>query len=152
MEMQQVGVDPNDLRAQPRGPLYLDELTSSVRSVTSEKCQTGSRSRLTACTADQARERQTAGQSRINAIVMVGVAPGSVTSALEPLRMAKKLDPYRETARMALEPWLVEAVLARQDPGAWPLEFVDERHQPPVKSRRFAENSEWPINNGVKIA
>ena len=39
MEMQQVGVDPNDLRAQPRGPLYLDELTSSVRSVTSEKCQ-----------------------------------------------------------------------------------------------------------------
>jgi len=27
--------------------------------------------------------------------------------------MAKKLDPYRETARMALEPWLVEAALAR---------------------------------------
>jgi hypothetical protein len=37
---------------------------------------------------------------------------GSVTSALEPLRMAKKLDPCRETARMALEPWLVEAALA----------------------------------------
>jgi hypothetical protein len=30
MEMQQVGVDPNDLRAQPRGSLYLDELTSSA--------------------------------------------------------------------------------------------------------------------------
>jgi hypothetical protein len=29
-----------------------------------------------------------------------------------PVRMAKKLDPYRETARMALEPWLVEAALA----------------------------------------
>jgi len=27
--------------------------------------------------------------------------------------MAKKLDPYRETARMALAPWLVEAALAR---------------------------------------
>jgi hypothetical protein len=27
--------------------------------------------------------------------------------------MAKKLDPYRETARMALEPWLVEVALAR---------------------------------------
>jgi len=27
--------------------------------------------------------------------------------------MAKKLDPYRETARMVLEPWLVEAALAR---------------------------------------
>jgi hypothetical protein len=38
---------------------------------------------------------------------------GGMDSALEPLRMAKKLDPYRETARMALEPWLVEAALAR---------------------------------------
>jgi hypothetical protein len=26
--------------------------------------------------------------------------------------MARKLDPYRETARMALEPWLVETALA----------------------------------------
>lgn len=39
-------------------------------------------------------------------IIRTILAPGSVTSALEPLRMAKKLDPYRETARMALEPWL----------------------------------------------
>ena len=62
---------------------------------------------------EQARERQGAGQSPISTIVMVGVAPGSVTTALEPLRMAKKLDPCRETARMALEPWLVEAALAR---------------------------------------
>jgi hypothetical protein len=29
--------------------------------------------------------------------------------------MAKQLDPYRETARMVLEPWLVEAALARLD-------------------------------------
>jgi hypothetical protein len=28
--------------------------------------------------------------------------------------MAKKLDPYRETARIALEPWLVEAALAHR--------------------------------------
>jgi hypothetical protein len=27
--------------------------------------------------------------------------------------MVRKLDPYRETARIALEPWLVEAALAR---------------------------------------
>jgi hypothetical protein len=67
---------------------------------------------------EQARERQGAGQSRISTIVLVSVAPGSVTSALEPLRMAKKLDPYRETARIALEPWLVEAALAQ--PGSTP--------------------------------
>jgi len=41
------------------------------------------------------------------------IGPGSVTAAMEPLRMAVKLDPFRETARMALEPWLVEAALAR---------------------------------------
>ena len=38
---------------------------------------------------------------------------GSVNGALEPLRMARKLDRYRDTARMVLEPWIVEAALAR---------------------------------------
>jgi hypothetical protein len=46
-------------------------------------------------------------------IVRVIVRPGSVNSALEPLRLGRKLDRYRDTARMALEPWLVEAALAR---------------------------------------
>src|SRR5258707_10962146 len=49
----------------------------------------------------------------IRTITRVIVNPGSVTYALMPLRMARKLDPCRETARMALEPWLVEAALAR---------------------------------------
>jgi hypothetical protein len=62
---------------------------------------------------EEARERQGVGQPQVSVIVRVMVAPGSVTTALEPLRMARKLDPYRETARMALEPWLVEAALAR---------------------------------------
>lgn len=38
---------------------------------------------------------------------------GSVTCGLEPLHMGRKLDRYRETARMMLEPWIVEAALAR---------------------------------------
>ena len=46
-----------------------------------------------------------------SAVIRRIVSPGSVTSALEALRMAKKLDPYRETARIALEPWLFEAAL-----------------------------------------
>src|SRR3984957_8226713 len=60
---------------------------------------------------EEARDSEGAGQSQISAIVHVLVAPGSVTSALEPLRMARKLDPYRETARIVLEPWLREAAL-----------------------------------------
>ena len=71
---------------------------------------------------DQAREGHGVADAQIDAIVFAMVAPGSVTSALEPLRMAKKLDPYRETARMALEPWLVESALARLDRKLSPAE------------------------------
>ena len=88
---------------------------------------------------EEARESQGAGQSRISAIVHVCVAPGSVTSALEPLRMAKKLDPYRETARIALEPWLVEAALARL---SQPLSPTDQRIV--VKATRTPHKVRWP--------
>lgn len=37
----------------------------------------------------------------------------SVNNVMSQLRMATKLDPYRPTARMALEPWLIEAALGR---------------------------------------
>jgi hypothetical protein len=46
-------------------------------------------------------------------IVRSIVAPGSVSSAVECLRIGTKLDRYRETARIMLEPWIVEAALAR---------------------------------------
>jgi len=88
---------------------------------------------------EQARERQGAGQSRISAIVLVSVAPGSVTSALEPLRMATKLDPYRETARIALEPWLVEAALARLNQTLSP---ADQRII--IKATRTPHKVMWP--------
>ena len=88
---------------------------------------------------EEARESQGTGQSRISAIVHVCVAPGSVTSALEPLRMARKLDPYRETARMALEPWLVEAALARL---SQPLSPTDQRVV--VKATRTPHKVRWP--------
>ena len=38
---------------------------------------------------------------------------GSVNYALEPLRMATKLDRYRPNARILLEPWIVEKALSR---------------------------------------
>jgi hypothetical protein len=88
---------------------------------------------------EEARESQGAGLSQISAIVHVLVAPGSVTSALEPLRMARKLGPYRETARMALEPWLVEAALARL---SQPLSPTDQRIV--VKATRTPHKVRWP--------
>lgn len=52
-------------------------------------------------------------KTEITCIVRCIVNPGSVNAELESLRIAKKLDPYRPTARMAIEPWLVQAALAR---------------------------------------
>jgi hypothetical protein len=88
---------------------------------------------------EHASERQVAGRSQISAIVRVIVAPGSVTSALEPLRMARKLDPYRETARMVLEPWLVEAALARLSQSLSP---IDQRTV--VRATRTPHKFRWP--------
>src|SRR5262249_50542069 len=67
------------------------------------------------------------------------IDPGSVTRALEVLRMAKKLDPYGETPRMALEPRLVEAALARLPQ---PLSPADQ--QTVVEATRTPHKVRWP--------
>src|ERR1700694_4583322 len=67
---------------------------------------TAARASLTAI--EKVRERPSTHQGP-SVIIRTIVAPGSVTSALEPLRMRKKIAPSRETARMALGPWLVGA-------------------------------------------
>jgi hypothetical protein len=88
---------------------------------------------------EEARESPGARQPQAYVIIRSIVDPGSVTSALEPLRMAKKLDPYRETARIALEPWLVEAALARL---SQPLGPADQRIV--VKATRTPRKVRWP--------
>jgi hypothetical protein len=55
-----------------------------------------------------------------------------------PLRMAKKLDPYRETA-LPLEPWLVEAALARL-----PKTLSPADQQIIVNATRTPHKVEWP--------
>ena len=52
-------------------------------------------------------------KDRLEVIIRTFTDPGSVNSGLTALRMAKKLDGFRPTARMALEPWLVQEALAR---------------------------------------
>lgn len=49
----------------------------------------------------------------IKIITISFVRPGSVCGALEPLRMGRHLNADRPTARVMLEPWIVEAALAR---------------------------------------
>ena len=72
-------------------------------------------------------------------IVWKGVTLGSVTTALEALRMAKTLDPYRKTARVVLEPWLVEAALTRL---SQPLSSDEQRII--AKVTRTNHKVRWP--------
>jgi Family of unknown function (DUF5681) len=63
---------------------------------------------------EEARSARTAnGYGVAGTIVRTLVAPGSVNIALVPLRMASKLDRYRPSARIMLEPWLVGKALSR---------------------------------------
>jgi hypothetical protein len=72
-------------------------------------------------------------------ITHIILAPGSVTLAAQHLRMAIKLDPYRETARMVLEPWIIEAALARLSEK---LSRADQRII--VKAARTPHKVKWP--------
>src|SRR6516165_7596893 len=71
----------------------------------------GAAARASLAVIEQAGQRH--GRSQVETLTIEFAEPGSVTTALVPLRMAKKLDRYRDTVRVVLEPWLVEAALAR---------------------------------------
>ena len=99
----------------------------------------GPAARATLAVIEERKERRSTDGRLISVIVRIIVAPGSVTSALHPLRMAKKLDPYRETARMALEPWLVEAAL-----GLLPGTLGPDDQRTIVKATRTPHKVRWP--------
>jgi hypothetical protein len=99
----------------------------------------GAAARATLAVIEEVTERPSTRQGFPSVIVRTIVVPGSVTSALQPLRMARKLDSYRETARMALEPWLVEAALARL---RGTLSPADQRTI--VKATRTPHKIRWP--------
>jgi hypothetical protein len=53
--------------------------------------------------------------------------------------MAKKLDPYRETTRLVIEPWLVEAALARL-----PRPLAPAGQRIVVEATRTPHKLQWP--------
>jgi hypothetical protein len=72
-------------------------------------------------------------------ITRIIVNPGSVTLATEHLRMARKLDPYRETARIVLEPWLIETALSKLN-----RKLNAAEQQTIVKATRTPHKVRWP--------
>lgn len=89
---------------------------------------------------EEARARRPVETRSIRQIVLTPVKPGSVNPALLPLRMAVKLDPLRDTARIALEPWLVEAALERR--GDVPFTLEEQREI--WKATRTPWKVNWP--------
>lgn len=72
--------------------------------------------------------------------VIVFRDPGDLSLALEPLRMATKLDRYRVTAKVALEPWLVEAALERLGD----RRLTREEQEKVVGATRTPAKIKWP--------
>lgn len=84
--------------------------------------------------------RGAAGADAVQVIIQRIVAPGSISGALTALGMAAKLDRYRPTARIALEPWLVEQALERLGD----RRLSREEQQVVVKATRTPNKVRWP--------
>lgn len=79
-------------------------------------------------------------QGRVGYIMDIAGEPGSVNNGLMALRMAKKLDRYRPTARMAIEPWLVEEALERLGD----RQLSREEQAKVVRATRTPKKVRWP--------
>ncbi|WP_417492617.1 DUF5681 domain-containing protein [Maricaulis sp.] len=84
--------------------------------------------------------RYTTDPNAISQIVISPMRPGSVTSALKHLRMGTKLCAFTERARVLLEPWIVEAALARL--GDQPMTVEDQRTV--LAATRTPWKVKWP--------
>jgi hypothetical protein len=73
-------------------------------------------------------------------IIVSVVSPGSVSTAVECLRIGTKLDRYRESARILLEPWIVEAALARFAE----KQLTPEEQEIVFKATRTPTKVRWP--------
>jgi hypothetical protein len=97
----------------------------------------GTAARTCLAAIEEAKERHGVGPRTITGFILVGM--GSLSLALELLRMATKLDPYRDTARLALESWLVAAALARLD-----RKFSPAEQRTIVNATRTPRKVRWP--------
>ena len=76
----------------------------------------------------------------VTRVIINSVSPGCVEQAAKHLRIATKLDPYRPTARLLLEPWVVEAALARLRDRT----LSAEEQREVLKSTRTPKKVGWP--------
>ncbi len=89
---------------------------------------------------EEARAGRGANGEGIQVIIRRFIQPGSVSDGLTSLRMAVKQDAYRQTARIALEPWLVDLALARLGE----RRLTREEQEIVVKATRTPRKVKWP--------
>jgi Family of unknown function (DUF5681) len=100
----------------------------------------GPAGRATMAAIEEARAARGTDDEAIRVIIRRMIEPGSVNTALIALRMAAKLDRYRPSARMALEPWLVELALARLGD----RRLSREEQEKVVAATRTPKKVRWP--------
>lgn len=100
----------------------------------------GAAARAAMAVIEEARSVRVAADDQITVIIWKPVAPGSVNEALEPLKMATKLDRFRPTARIKLEAWLVEAALARLGS----RRLTRDEQATVVQATRIPAKVQWP--------
>lgn len=89
---------------------------------------------------EEARARRQFDQPDKLVIVWKSVSPGSVGCALDALALARKLSRHSEEARYKLNPWIVEAALARF--GSRQLSVEEQRTV--LEATRSPEKVRWP--------
>lgn len=89
---------------------------------------------------EEARQRNWTDKADKLTIINWLVAPGSVTQALLPLRMAKMLYPTKEYAKVLLEPWLVKVALDRLED----RQLNEDEQRIVINATRTPHKIKWP--------
>ncbi len=99
----------------------------------------GGAARASLAAIEEARERRLSGGPDQVIRIVIHAVGFRANGVPEPLRMARKLDRYRPTARMALEPWILEAALARLG-----RRLTREEQRDVVAATRTPGKMRWP--------
>jgi hypothetical protein len=94
--------------------------------------------RLAGRAIEEARFRRGTAEPPIT-IILGRLDPGAVNCAMKPLGMARKQNRFRDSVRMALEPWLVEEALARLD-----RKLTVEEQRVVLQATRTPRKVRWP--------
>ena len=99
------------------------------------------RAALAALETARAARQGGAGDDTVRVILLTFVSPGEAYPGLRALRMTRTLDAERPTIRAVIEPWLVEAALARL--GDRQLTIVEQAEV--WRATRTPRKVRWPV-------